>query len=186
MGLFSSIKGKVKPLMKIDTTLTQSGQAADAQAVGDRTRTLQSWSDGVALEQTRGDEAIRLQVYFTEGLPVVSLGYKNNGVVEAGEDENGWKIYNLFGEHNNNKPSGTYIGTGATNNVSIGGVGKLLLVTNSDYGTFFVTVNGAVRQGGGELVQVPFGDVSFAEGMLYLKGDSTINENGKVYEYWLI
>jgi hypothetical protein len=35
MGLFSAIKGKAKPLMQIDTTLTESGQAADAKAAGD-------------------------------------------------------------------------------------------------------------------------------------------------------
>ncbi len=80
MGLFSSIKGKVKPLMQLDTSLTKSGQAADAKAVGDKfNNTLNDISnvDNKVISLTNAVDKVSKDVYRTnEGLP----GYWGDGV----------------------------------------------------------------------------------------------------------
>ena len=91
MGLFSAIKGKVKPLMQIDTTLTQSGQAADAKVVGNnlnntsaeignvnnRVSALSGTIDKISKDVYRTNEG--LPGYFGDGNTSRTITFENVG-----------------------------------------------------------------------------------------------------------
>lgn len=91
MGLFSAIKGKVKPLMQIDTTLTKSGQAADAKVVGNnfsstsaeignvngRVSALSGTIDKISKDVYRTNEG--LPGYFGDGNKSRTITFENVG-----------------------------------------------------------------------------------------------------------
>lgn len=100
--------------------------------------------------------------------------------------------HNVFGEHN--KPSGTYNGAenGALKTVSVGGIGKVLLIYNTDNYVGFVFEYGAVffecsLNGGASARSFNKNSINFKDGILTINAaDNIINNKNVTYYYQLL
>lgn len=90
--------------------------------------------------------------------------------------------------HSGNKPSGSYIGTGQSVEVDIGGIGGALLITGNNY-TSIVTAHGSItiKSDADGVEHLKSSDVSFSNGQLTIKtGHDGINAKGEAYTYQVL
>ena len=87
--------------------------------------------------------------------------------------------------HTGNKPSGSYTGNGSTMEVSIGGIGNALLLTNSVNGrSMIVMYAGAIGISGGNVVGYSWSAAQYVNGTLKLNSaEFDLNASGVTYKY---
>ena len=100
---------------------------------------------------------------------------------------NGTTNYRIFGEHN--KPKGSYTGNGSATSrqVSIGGIGELLYISGYGNNAIVGSQGGVWWNAAGQTGATKGGEVTFANGILYLSNiSSAYNASGAVYGYQVL
>jgi hypothetical protein len=119
-----------------------------------------------------------------KGVRVGQLGFKKDGEPKFVDAAGNWRDILSTA----NKPSGSYVGTGATRVVNTGGIGSMLLVYAAGTDAFaIVTSQGAVVKDGLTLSTTQGAATNFKDGVLNINASNGYYNNaGLTYYYHVI